>query len=86
MSSIFAKMNKYMKREYSECLFSKNFNSKIGLGLKTNSYAMQSSIAAQPITYQKISNYRPIWPPINEVTDPGPLLGKATCRKKWRKE
>ena len=34
MSSIFAKMNKYMKREYSECLFSKNFNSKIGLGLK----------------------------------------------------
>jgi hypothetical protein len=27
-------MNKYMKREYGEWLFSKNFNSKIGLGIK----------------------------------------------------
>ena len=47
-------------------------------GEKQTSYANKCSIAAQSIIHQKISNYRPTWPQTNDVTDPGPLLGKAT--------
>ena len=61
-------------------LISKNFNSKIGLGTNKPVTQIRQALQRIQLNFKKILSYRPARPSINDVTHPGPLLGRESCQ------